>query len=261
MTKPMTRPMTRLLAVAALVALALVAALPVGAVALTHGPKVPEPRYKVSLSGSAQVEWTETVAGIDQLELPIGCLGEGSETERFSAAAQFAVKTGPIAIGTYGKHFHFLDFKVPFTSLSAAGSTDAVGHFAPDPTEPYPPSAAECTFPPRHTDDKCEFQDASRLQSGKAYFYVSPLDLETKGEQVFIRQEESGTLVECRAGGSGWSLLREVPTKLRMGQVLSLAKGHRISAAATFTQPAAGPGGKGSGSETVTYRLVIERVR
>lgn len=257
----MTSGSRRLLAVAALVALALVAALPVGAGALAHRPKAPEPLYKVSLSGSAQVEWTETVEGIDQLELPLGCLGEGSETERFSAAAQFAVKTGPIAIGTYGKHFHFLDFKVPFTSLSAAGSTDAVGHFAPDPTEPYPPSAAECTFAPRHTDDKCEFQEAAKLKSGNAYFYVSPLDLETKGDRVFIRQEESGTLVECRAGGGGWSLLREVPTKLRMARVLSLAKGHGVSDAATFTQPAHGPGDKGSGSETVTYRLVIKRVR
>ena len=251
---------------AVLAALLVLAALPVEASAGRH--KAPEAGYIVSLSGSVRVEWSETREGLDEGAPPLDCVGSGSETRRFAASANIATKPRPTSVSYYGRNFPFLSFKSALSSLSASATVETAGSFAPDPTAPYPPSASECAFTPKHTEAKCSFQNQAELEGG-TYFQISPeltvnpvAPLQRKN-RFFIYSDEV-VQVQCDPGAIDGYLLGEaagVETNLRVGSVLALHKGRHLTDSGTATFPVTGADSKTDGTQTITYSITVKRVR
>ena len=249
-----------------LTALLALAVLPAEASAGKH--KAPEALYAVSLAGSVRLESSETREGLDEGAPPLGCIGSGSETRRLSASARLATKPRPISVAYYGRNFPFLSFRSALSSLSASATLEAAGSFATDPTEPYPPSASECAFTPKRTEAKCAFQNQAELEGG-AYFQISPelainpvAPLQRKN-RFFIYSNET-VQVQCDPGAIDGYMLAEaagVETKLRVGSVLALRKGRRLTDSGTAVFPVTGADGKPDGTQTIAYSISVKRVR
>ena len=241
-------------------------ALPGTASASKH--RAPQSRYVVSLAGSLRLEWSETEEGLDESGPPLDCLGHGSETLSFTASAQIATKPMPSALAYYGRNFPYIVFKAALNSLSARGSLESAGSFAPDVTEPYPPSAAECAFTPKRTAAKCAFDNHSALEAGE-YFDISPeLDVNPtaplqRGNRFFIYEGQPLT-VECDPARIYGDLLGEsvgVPTTLRVGAILALRKGKSLRDSGSASFPWIGASGKPDGTQTVAFSIAVRRVR
>jgi hypothetical protein len=247
---------------ASLATLALLAALSTPVAAATK-QKASEPLYTVSLAGTVQLESTETREGlIEPPPLPADCVGYASETERLTASARFSARTAPIAVASYGHRFHFLLFKLAFSSLSAAGSSETSGSYSVDPNAFDPPSPSECVFTPKRTDAHCEFTQARELERG-VFFQLSP-NLQRLGNQLFLyRGGAVHVEVHCDQVPVEASFFPEEPglaTSLRLSALTALRKGKSLSDSATVTHPVQGLEGKQVGTETVDYRIRIRRV-
>jgi hypothetical protein len=240
-----------LLALAALAALAL----PMPAVAK---PRVRGPLYTISLRGTTHIEWTDTSEGVDEGAPPLGCTGQASETLHFSASASFRARTRPTPLASYGRKFRFFIFKAAVGSLEAGGSIATSGSFAVDPTIPFPPEPSACVFTPKRTEARCAFLHRAELEKG-AYFWLSPT--EEGNRRAFLLSQEEGMRVECTPPQIEGTLLAGVPTRLTAGAVKALRKKHRLSDARTVAVPVVRSSGKSDGTETVSYRIMLTRVR
>ena len=241
-------------------------ALPATASARKH--KAPPSRYVVSLAGSVRLDWSETEEGFDEPGPSLGCLGHGSETLSFAASAQIAAKPAPSALGYYGRNFPYIVFKAALNSLSAGGSLETAGSFAPDATEPFPPTAAECAFTPKRTAAKCAFDNRSALEAGE-YFDISPeLDVNPtaplqRGNRFFV-YEGQPLGIQCDPARISGDLLGEsvgVPTTLRVGAILSLRRGKSLRDSGRAAFPVIGANGKPDGTQTVAFSIAVRRVR
>ncbi len=250
----------------AVLAFLLALALPGTVSAAKHG--VPQRRYLVSLSGSVRLEWSERTEGLDESAPPLDCLGQGSETLKFAASAQLAPKSGPSALAYYGRNFPYVVFRAALNSLSAGGSLESAGSFAPDMGEPYPPSAAECAFTPTRTVAKCAFDNRSSLEAGE-FFDISPeLDVNPtaplqKRNRFFI-YEGQPLPVECDPPRVYGDLLGKsvgVPTALRVGELLSLRKGKDLRDSDNASFPHIGADGQPDGTQTIVFSIAVRRVR
>ncbi|MBS1877988.1 MAG: hypothetical protein JST31_00590 [Actinobacteria bacterium] len=245
--------------------LALALAVP-AAVASTHKP--PERLYSVSLSGSVRVEWSLTTEGLNDSGLPLGCLGSGSETFSFDASAQLGAKPTRGPVTYYGRNFPRLFTRASFSSFAAGGSVQTAGSFTPEPAGFETPSASECTYVPKRTEANCSFAERGELERGKLFqlspeLNVNPTAPLQRGNALYIY---GGSPVEVRcnpslvegllfAEGDGFK------TSVRVGSVLALRKGKRVSASGSASVPQIGFDGKQDGTETVAYSLHIKRVR
>lgn len=242
---------------AASVALALALTLPASAGA------APKNRlYTISLSGAASSESTSVTPGMDNYgQPPDGCLDNTTTTEHWGVSAGMRAAPARIPLSGVPGDRYFV-FHVSLNSLNASVYDEVDGNWTVDPSHyPAPVDPSVCAFTPFRVTAPCV------LGSWKA----DPVFLGFfAGEAVFSIDHPQGPydeIVQCQthqdANGSpvpvaaidGGPFLDRVPTTLRVRAVLSLAKGRSVSASGTVTKP------ESDGSEKVTYRIAIKRVR
>jgi hypothetical protein len=185
-------------------------------------------------------------------------VGNATGTLQFEASAKFSAQTQPIPLASYGRRFRFFVFKAAVSSLKAGGSVSTAGSFTVDPTLPFPPEPSACVFTPRRTEARCDFLHRAELEGG-AYFWLSPTTF-GNNKPLLLSQEE-GMPVECDQPGISGILLAGAPTRLKIGMAKALRRGHRLSDARTVTAPVAGASGRNDGTERVSYKIVLKRVR
>jgi hypothetical protein len=247
----------RTIASASLLALVAIAALTLPLAAAAK-PKASEPLYTISLSGTTHNEWTEKTEGVNEGAPPSGCKGQASETQHFEASAKFSAMTRPTPLANYGRRFRFFVFKAAVSSLKAGGSVTTAGSFSVDPNIPFPPEPSACAFTPKRTEAKCAFLHRAELEKG-AVFWLSPSGF--GNSKPFLLSQEEGMPVECNQPAISGIVLAGAPTRLKVGAAKALRKGHSLSDARTTTVPVIGYTGRNDGTETVSYKIVLKRVR
>lgn len=89
---------------------------------------------------------------------------------------------------------------------------------------------------------------------------VAPLQ---RKNRFFIYSNET-VQVQCDPGAIDGYMLAEaagVETKLRVGSVLALRKGRRLTDSGTAVFPVTGADGKPDGTQTIAYSISVKRVR
>ena len=240
-------------------------ALPATASARKH--KAPPSRYVVSLAGSVRLDWSETEEGFDEPGPSLGCLGHGSETLSFAASAQMP--------HTGAERTRLLRPQLPVHRLQGRPQLAERGRlarnrgsFAPDATEPFPPTAAECAFTPKRTAAKCAFDNRSALEAGE-YFDISPeLDVNPtaplqRGNRFFV-YEGQPLGIQCDPARISGDLLGEwvgVPPLCGSARFSPLRRGKSLRDSGRAAFPVIGANGKPDGTQTVAFSIAVRRVR
>jgi len=252
------RPLAAALALAAIAALTALTALPGAA---TARPRQVEPQYVISFHGSFSVEESETLED----PTPYGCKGQASEDLHLSMSTQAVAVTSPRPLGKEGRYRYTL-FSAPLQGLTGTDSADTIGHWEVEPGVPFAPDPSVCVFTPGHADATCTFAPVATNAEGPTFELQSDPH---QGGRFYLGRLDSW-IDNCRpAVGLPLGDLFDEPllTRLSVGKLLALAKGHSISdsGSVTLSRP---PGslagmipGTAHGTETNTYRLTIKRVR
>ena len=247
----------RLLAASVALALALGLALPVSASA-AHQKAL----YAISLSGTVSSDVTSVTSGMDYYgQPPDGCLDNTTTTEHWAVSAQISAKPARVPLAGVPGDRYFA-FSASLSSLNTSVYDEVDGSWTVDPSHyPAPVDPSVCAFTPFRVTAPCVF-GSWKTDPVFLDFFVR--------EAVFSIDHAQGPydeIVHCQthpnANGSpapgaavdGGPFLDRTPTTLRVRAVLSLAMGRSVSASGTVTKP------DSNGSENVTYRLAVKRVR